>query len=76
MAIEVKRERDYWTIYVNDNFYCTCDSRTEVAEELSKLEGGDQYEKAVHIQGIRTNPYGKWLCESATERQSFSVQER
>lgn len=35
--IEVKRERDYWVIFYNGKFYCTCDSRREVEAEIDSL---------------------------------------
>lgn len=39
--IEVKRERDYWIIYYNGEFYCTCDNRREVDEEIMAIREGN-----------------------------------
>lgn len=38
MNIEVRKVREHYEIYVNGYFYCSCDNRREVDEELSNIE--------------------------------------
>lgn len=38
MEIEVKKTFDHYTIYVNDRFWCTCDNRREVDEEIEAID--------------------------------------
>lgn len=37
--IEIKKLTDHYTIYVDEEFYCTCENMAEVTEELEKMEG-------------------------------------
>lgn len=36
--IEIKRDRGIYTIYIDEEFYCTCESMAEVTEELISIE--------------------------------------
>jgi len=38
LNIEVRKVREHYEIYVNGDFYCSCDNRREVDEELSNIE--------------------------------------
>jgi hypothetical protein len=36
--ITIERNRGIYTIYVDEEFYCTCESMAEVTEELEEME--------------------------------------
>lgn len=36
--ITIERNRGVYTIYVDEEFYCTCESMAEVTEELQEME--------------------------------------
>lgn len=36
--IEIIREREHYTIYLDGEFRCSCDSMAEVTEELISIE--------------------------------------
>ncbi len=35
---EVKTVMDHYELYVDDNFYCSCDSWSEINKEIEELE--------------------------------------
>lgn len=37
--ISIERDHGVYTIYVDEEFYCTCENMAEVTEELEKMEG-------------------------------------
>jgi len=37
MKVEVRQVMEHYEIYTNNEFYCSCDNRREVDEELQKL---------------------------------------
>lgn len=37
MNIEIKNVQGHYEIYINGVFYCSCDTREEVDEELANL---------------------------------------
>ena len=43
MRVEIRPVMEHFEIYVNDKFYCSCDNRREVDEELDNMS--EQYEK-------------------------------
>ena len=34
MDYEIKREREYFVVYIHGNFYCTADTRDEAENEV------------------------------------------
>lgn len=43
MRVEIRPVMEHFEIYVDDEFYCSCDNRREVDEELDNMS--EQYEK-------------------------------
>ena len=37
MKVEVRKVREHYEIYVNGEFYCSCDDRREVDEAIRNL---------------------------------------
>ena len=36
--IQVKREYGYYSVYVDNNFYCTCDTLPEAMDEVRRIK--------------------------------------
>ena len=43
MRVEIRHVMEHFEIYVDNEFYCSCDNRCEVDEELDNMS--EQYEK-------------------------------
>ena len=47
MKVEIRHVMEHYEIYANGEFYCSCDNRREVDEELDNMS--EQYEKEKKI---------------------------
>lgn len=39
MEIEIRKLREYYIIFVNGRFHCSCDNMREVDEEIADMKG-------------------------------------